>query len=72
MKMEAEKKIEAFYLSPNRIFKFRKMMKKVGKDVEGGKFIQDVGRRIVVNEIDRKRIWKQDMEKILKKMIGTE
>ena len=41
------------------------MIKREGKDVEGGKCIRDIDRRFNVNDIDRKRIWKQHMEKIM-------
>ena len=66
MRMEAEREIEAFPESPNKIFKFLKMMKREGKDVEDGKCIREVNGRLRVNDIDRK-IWKQHMKKIINK-----
>ena len=40
-------------------------MIKKEKDVQGGKFIRDIDRRLGVNDIDRKRIWKQNIEKVV-------
>ena len=50
--MEAEKEIEAFSESPNKIFKFLKMMGTEGKDVEGRNCIHDIDGRLDVNDID--------------------
>ena len=65
MRMEIEKKIETFSESFTEIFKFLKMMKKEGKSVKGGKCVQDIDRKLGVHDIDRKKIWKQHMEKIM-------
>ena len=64
MKMEAEKVIEAFSES-QKIFKFLKIMKR--KDVKVRKFIPDIDGRLGVNDIDKKAIWKKQMEKIINK-----
>ena len=39
MKTEAEKEMGELREKPNQIFKFVKVMKRDGKDVEGGKWI---------------------------------
>ena len=66
-----EKETEAISEIPNKTFKCLKMMKREGKDVEGGKCIRDIDARLCVNDINRKRIEKQHMEKIMKKIIET-
>ena len=40
-------------------------MIKKEKDVQGGKFIRDIDRRLGVDDIDRKKNWKQNIEKVV-------
>ena len=40
-------------------------MKREEKEVEGGRCIRDIDGRLGVNDIDRKRIWKQHVKKIM-------
>jgi len=47
MKVEAEKEIEDIREKPNKIFKFVKLMKKDGKDVEDGKWMKDKNGRSI-------------------------
>ena len=44
---EVEKEMEELREKPNQIFKFVKLMKRDGRDVEGGKWIKGRGGRIV-------------------------
>ena len=46
MKMEAEKEMEELREKPNKVFNFVKLMKRDGKDFEGGKCIKGRDRRI--------------------------
>ena len=61
-RMKAEKEIEFFSECFNKIFNFLKMMKREQKDIEGGRCTPDTDERLRVNDINRKRIWKQYME----------
>ena len=67
MKMEAEKDMEEFREKPNKIFKFVKLMKRNGKDVEGGKWIKGVEMEemVSVKKIDVKYGRNIIMEKIM-------
>ena len=65
MKKEAEREIDNLSRNPNNIFKFLKRMRKDGKDVEGGQCIRDERGKLGLSAIDRKRIWKEHMEKIM-------
>ena len=65
MKTEAEKEMEELREKPNKIFKFVKFMKRDGKDVEGGKWINGRDGRIGFSQEDRCKIWKEHMEKIM-------
>ena len=72
MRIEDEKESKNLSECRNKSFKFLEMMKRKGKDVESGKCIQDFYGILGVKDIDRKRIWKQLVRKIMnKKMIGT-
>ena len=46
IKTKAEKKIEQLREKPNKIFRFVKLIKRDGKDVEGGKWIKGRDGRI--------------------------
>jgi len=50
MKVEAEKGMEDMREKPNKIFKFVILMKKDGKDVEGGKWMKDKNGRLGFSE----------------------
>ena len=65
MKIEAEKELNELGKTPNSIFKFLKSMKRDGKDVEGGSCLRDSAGRLAFSEDDRKRVWKEHMEKIM-------
>ena len=52
IKTEAEKEMEEFREKPNKIFKFVKLMKRDGKDVEGGKWIKGRDGRIGFSQED--------------------
>ena len=56
IRMEVEKEIEDFSESTtgNEIFRFLKMMKREGKDVECGKCIRDIDGRLGINDIETK------------------
>jgi len=42
-----------------------KTIKKDGRDVEGGRCVRDTNRKLGCTEDDKKRIWKEHMEKIM-------
>ena len=65
MKVRAEKEMEDFGKMPNNVFKFVNSMKKDGRDIEGGRCMRDKDGRLGFCEDDRKRIWKEHMEKIM-------
>jgi len=48
-----------------KFFKFVKLMKKDGKDVEGGKWMKDKNGRLGFSEEDWCKIWKEHMKKIM-------
>ena len=52
MKTEAKKEMEKSGKKPNKIFKFVKFMKRVGKDVERGKRIKGRDGRIGFSQED--------------------
>ena len=52
MKMESEKEMEELREKPNKIFKFVKLMKWDGKDVEGEKWIKGRDGRIGFSQED--------------------
>ena len=49
----------------NKVFKLVKSMKKDGKDVETGRCMRGSNRRLNFSEIDRGRVWKEYMERIM-------
>ena len=67
IKTEAEKEMEELREkpNPNKIFKFVKLMKRDGKDVEGGKWIKGRDERIGFSQKNRCKIWKEHMERIM-------
>ena len=44
--------------APNDVFKFVKLMRKEGRDIEGGGCVKDKDGRPVVSEKDRGKLWK--------------
>ena len=56
MKMEAEKETEELCEKPNKIFKFVKLTKRDGKDIEGGKWFKGRDERIGFIQEDRCKI----------------
>ena len=48
-----------------RRFQVREVMRKEGRDIEGGVCIKDKDGRLVVSEKDRGKLWKEHMEKIM-------
>ena len=52
MKRVAEKEMEELREKPNKIFKFVILMKKDGRDVEGGKWIQSSDGKIDFSQED--------------------
>ena len=64
-KDEAEKDIENFEKTPDNIFKFVKSMQKAEKDVKVGQCIRDERGRLDLSAMDRKRIWREQMTKII-------
>ena len=64
MKTEDEKKIEELHEKLNKIFKFVKLMKRDGKDVEGAKRIKSRDGRIGCSQKDRCKIWKEHKKRI--------
>ena len=64
MKTEAEKEMEEIREIPNKIFKFVKLIKRNGKDVEGEKRIKGKDGRIGCSQENRCKIWKKHMERI--------
>ena len=49
----------------NDVFKFAKIMRKEGRDIEGGGCKKDKDGRLVVSEKDRGKLWKKHMEMML-------
>ena len=47
---------------PNDVFRFVKLMKKEGRDIEGG-CMKDKDGRLVVSEKDCGKLWKKHMER---------
>ena len=52
---------------PNNVFKRVKYLKKEGQDVNGRQCFREINDRFVFSEKDRKRVWKEHMEKIMNK-----
>ena len=65
MQKEAEKEIEDLHRHPNKVFKLVKIIKKDGKDVDGGKCIRSEDGKLAFSESDRRQVWKEHMEKIM-------
>ena len=65
MKANAQKEMVELPEKSNKIFKFVILIKKNGKNVEGGKWIKGRDGRIGVNQEDRCKEWKEHMERIM-------
>ena len=63
--MEANQELNSLYQNSNSVFYFLRRMKKEGKDVEGGRCLRGIDRRLGSIEEDRAKIWKEHMEKIM-------
>ena len=50
---------------PNKVFKLVKLVKKGGKDVEGGRCMRGIDGRLSFSEKDRGKVWKEHMERIM-------
>ena len=62
MKETAERELREH---SNKVFKLVKSMKKDGKDVERGRCMRGSNGRLNFSEIDRGRVWKEYMERIM-------
>ena len=65
MRQEAEEQMNVLCSKPNDVFKFVKFMRKEGRDIDGGGCRKDKDERLVVSEKDRRKQWKEHMEKIM-------
>ena len=65
MRMEANQELNNLYQNSNSVFYFLRRMKKEGKDVEGGRCLRGGDKRLGFIEVDRAKIWKKLMEKIM-------
>ena len=65
MKQEAEKEIIVLCTKPNDVFKFVKFIRKEGRDIKGGVCMKDKHGRLVVSEKERRKLWKEHVEKIM-------
>ena len=65
MRQEAEEEMNVLCKKPNEVFKFVKFMRKEGRDIDGGGCMKDKDGRLVVNEKNRGKLWKEHMEKIM-------
>ena len=63
--MEANLELNNLYLNSNSVFCFLRRMKKEGNNVEGGRYLKGIDRRLGLIEEDRAKIWKEHMEKIM-------
>ena len=64
MRMKANEELNILYQNSNSVFYFLRIMKKKGKDVEGGRCLRGRDRLLDFIE-DRAKIWKEHMEKIM-------
>jgi len=58
MRREAEKETKELCKKPNNVFKLFKLLKREGKDVEGGRCMIGKDGKLSFNENARRRIWK--------------
>ena len=65
MKQEAEEEMNVLCTKPNDVFKFVKLMRKEGRDIDGGGCMKDKDKRLVVSEKHGGKLWKEHMEKIM-------
>jgi len=64
IRREAEKEMKELCKKPNNVFKFSKLLKREGKDVEGGRYIRGKYDKLGFNENARRKVWKEHMEQI--------
>ena len=62
MRMEANQELNNLYHNSNSVFCFLRRMK---KDVEGGRCLRGGDERLGFIEEDRAKFWKEHMEKIM-------
>ena len=65
MKQEAEEEMNVLCTKPNDVFKFVKLMRKEGRDIEDGSCMKDKNGKLEASEKDRGKLWKEHMEKIM-------
>ena len=63
MRKEAEKELTKLNEKSNNIFTLVKVIKKDGKDIEGGRCMRGKNGRLGFSKKDRKRIWKNHMDR---------
>ena len=52
---------------PNNVFKLKKFLKKEGQDLSGRRCLRGTNGKFAFSEKDRKRMWKEHMEKTMNK-----
>ena len=67
MRTEAEQEMYDLHDKPNNVFKLVKFFKKGGQNVNGGQCLRGINGRLAFSEKDRKRVWKEHMEKAMNK-----
>ena len=67
MRREADREINDLCDKPNNAFKLVKFLKKERPDVNGGRYLRGINGRFVFSKKDRKRVWKEHMEKTMNK-----
>ena len=68
MRKEVEQELNIdnnFRQNSNRVFSFLRIIKKEGKDLERGSFLTGKDGWLGFTEIERSKIWKENMEKIM-------
>ena len=65
MKQAAKEEMKVLCDIPNEVFKLVKLMRKDGKDINGGGCMKGKDGRLVVSEKDRGKLWKDHVEKIM-------
>ena len=67
MRKEAEQEMCNLYDKPNNAFKLVKFLKQEGQVVNGGQCLRKINGKFVFSEKDRKRYWKENMQKTMSK-----
>ena len=67
MRREAEQETNNLCYKLNNVFKLLKFLKKEGQNVNGGRCLRRINGRSVFTEKNRKRSWKEYMEKTMNK-----